>query len=177
MAVRLRSTRLNWILLAIAVVVVIIINVPLVQSAATAGTPGDSIVDEEFLGSTVRDLIVYVDTATLAALLLWWRFRFRRRDRRDVETVSALEDLRPGRIRAVWQDLGDGTVRVSGTVLEHDEHEVLLDAGDRLVRVVLDGRFNFVSDREPAQLRATRWSAMRPTPDPIRSDLDHEGLS
>jgi hypothetical protein len=50
------------------------------------------------------------------------------------------------------------SVRVSGEVLERDDHEVVLDLGDRLVRVVLDGHANPIGHQQPAQVR------VRPTP-------------
>ena len=82
--------------------------------------------------------------------LLW---RFRGRGRREVETVEALEDVALARPGASWEDLGDGTARVTGEVLERDDHEVVLDLGDRLVRVVLDGHANPIGYQQPAQVR------------------------
>ena len=93
-----------------------------------------------------------VDVLLLALLLLVWRYR--RHGRPEVETVEALEDVTTAPAGASWDDLGDGTVRVSGEVLERDDHEVVLDLGDRLVRVVLDGHANPVGHQQPAQVRA-----------------------
>ncbi|WP_133176471.1 hypothetical protein [Nocardioides currus] len=116
-----------------------------------AGKPASAIVDGEVRRSTYRTGTIIADVVIFAILLLLWRVRFRHR--REVETVEALEDVEPGRMHALWQDLGDGTVRVSGEVLEHDEHEVVLDLGERLVRVVLDGHTNPVGRRERAEVR------------------------
>jgi len=42
---------------------------------------------------------------------------------------------------------------VVGEVLDRDDQEVVLDLGDRLVRVVLDGHLNHVGHQQPAQAR------------------------
>jgi hypothetical protein len=115
------------------------------------GRPATAIVEGEVRSSAGLVGTLAADAVLLAMLLLLWRFRGR--GRREVETVEALEDVSLARPGASWEDLGDGTVRVTGEVLDRDEHEVVLDLGDRLVRVVLDGHANQVGYQQPAQVR------------------------
>jgi hypothetical protein len=114
--------------------------------------PATAIVEGEVRSSAGLIGTLAADAVLLAMLVLLWRFRGR--GRRELETVEALEDVSLARPGASWEDLGDGTVRVTGEVLERDDHEVLLDLGDRLVRVVLDGHANHVGYQQPAQVRA-----------------------
>lgn len=115
------------------------------------GTPATAIVEGEVRSSAGLIGTLAADAVLLVMLFLLWHFRGR--GRREVETVEALEDVTLARPRASWEDLGDGTVRVTGEVLERDEHEVVLDVGDKLVRVVLDGHVNHVVFQQPAQVR------------------------
>lgn len=115
------------------------------------GRPATAIVEGEVRSSTGLIGTLVADAVLLVMLLLLWRFRGR--GRREVETVEALEDVALARPGASWEDLGDGTVRVTGEVLERDDHEVVLDVGEKLVRVVLDGHANPVGYQQPAQVR------------------------
>lgn len=122
-----------------------------VEVRVIEGKPATAIVDGAVRSSTGLIGTLVVDALLLVMLLLLWRFRGR--GRREVETVEAIEDVTLARPGASWEDLGDGTVRVSGEVLERDDHEVVLDLGDRFVRVVLDGHANPVGHQQPAQVR------------------------
>jgi hypothetical protein len=115
------------------------------------GKPASAIVEGEARSSVGLIGTLVVDALLLSMMLLLRRFR--RLGRREVETVEALEDVALARPGASWEDLGDGTVRVSGEVLERDDDEVVLDLGDRLVRVVLDGHANPIGYQQPAQVR------------------------
>lgn len=115
------------------------------------GEPATAIVEGEVRSSAGLIGTLVADVLLLALLLLLWRVR--RVGRREVETVEALEDVALARPGASWEELGDGTVRVTGEVLERDDHEVVLDLGDRLVRVVLDGHANPIGYQQPAQVR------------------------
>lgn len=115
------------------------------------GKPATAIVEGEVRSSAGLIGTLAADAVLLVMLLLLWHFRGR--GRREVETVEALDDVTASRPGASWEDLGDGTVRVTGEVLERDEHEVVLDLGDKLVRVVLDGHANHVGYQQPAQVR------------------------
>lgn len=115
------------------------------------GKPATAIVEGEVRSSTGLIGTLAANAVLLVMLFLLWHFRGR--GRREVETVEALEDVTLARPGASWEDIGDGTVRVTGEVLERDEHEVVLDVGDKLVRVVLDGHANHVGHQQPAQVR------------------------
>ena len=116
------------------------------------GEPASAIVEGEVRSSAGLIGTLALDALLLVVLLLLWRLRGR--GRREVETVEALEDVTPARAGpSLEEDLGDGIVRVTGQVLELDEHEVVLDLGDKLVRVVLDGHANLVGCQQPAQVR------------------------
>jgi len=115
------------------------------------GKPATAIVEGEVRSSAGLIGTLAADAVLLVMMFLLWRFRGR--GRREVETVEALDDVTLARPGASWEDLGDGTVRVTGEVLERDEHEVVLDLGDKLVRVVLDGHANHVGYQQPAQVR------------------------
>jgi len=93
-----------------------------------------------------------VDALLALVVLLVWRMRGRTEP--EVVVVEALGDVELARPGTSWEVLGPEEVRVSGEVLERDEHEVVLDLGDRLVRVVLDGHANPVGYQQPARVRA-----------------------
>ena len=97
------------------------------------------------IGTLVADAIL--------ALMCALRWLIRGRGRPEIETVEAIEDVTRARPGASWRDLGDGTIEVTGEVLTRDEHEVVLDLGDRLVRVVLDGHANPIGHQQSAQVR------------------------
>jgi len=113
--------------------------------------PESAIVEGEVRTSAGVVGTLVVDAILLALLGLLWRFR--RSGRREVVTVEALEDVSPAVPGGSWEDVGDGTVRVRGHVLESDEHEVLLELEDRFVRVVLDGHASPVDRQQSVQVR------------------------
>ncbi len=127
-----------------------------VEVRVIEGKPATAIVAGEVRSSAGLIGTIGADAVLLVMVFLLWRFRGR--GRREVETVEALEDVALARPGVSWEDLGDGTVRVTGEVLERDDHEVVLDLGDRLVRVVLDGHANPIGYQQLAQVR------VRPTP-------------
>lgn len=113
-----------------------------------AGTPSANTADGEVhrrLG-LVTTLVVDV----LLALLLVAVWRSRGRDAVDVEVVEAVSDVEPAEPGAGWEDLGEGIVRVTGEVVDHEDDELLLALSDRLVRVILDGRAVVVQPRGQA---------------------------
>ena len=114
--------------------------------------PGTAIVEGQVHSSAGLILTLVVDAGLLLMVLLIWRYRGR--GWREVVTVEALEDVTLARPGASWVDLDDGTVRVAGEVVEHNDHEVMLDLGERLVRVVLDGHANPIGHQQPATVRA-----------------------
>ena len=118
------------------------------------GQPATAIVEGQVHSSAGLILTLIVDAALLLMAFLIWRFRGR--GWRDVVTVEALEGVAPARPGVSWVDLDDGTVRVAGEVIERNDHEVMLDLGERLVRVVLDGHANPVDHQQPATVRARK---------------------
>lgn len=125
-----------------------------VPARVLAGEPGTAIVEGQVHSSAGLILTLVVDAFLLLMLFLLWRFRGRAW--REVVTLEALEDVALARPGASWVDLDDGTVRVAGEVLERNDHEVVLDLGERLVRVVLDGHANPIGHQQPATVRARK---------------------
>ncbi|MCW2835004.1 MAG: hypothetical protein JWN68_2957 [Nocardioides sp.] len=125
-----------------------------VAVTAVEGEPESAIVAGEVRSSTALVGTLVADAVMLAWGSLLWRSRGGRV--REVMTLEALEDVAPAVGGGSWEDLVDGTVRVRGVVLEADQHEVLLELGDRLVRVVLDGHAGAVDVQQGAQVRARR---------------------
>ncbi|HXH80942.1 hypothetical protein [Nocardioides sp.] len=123
-----------------------------VAVTALEDQPESAIVTGEIRSSAGLVGTLVADAVMAALLALLWRSRGGRL--REVVTVEALEDVSPAAGAGSWEDLDDGTVRVSGDVLEADQHEVLLELEDRLVRVVLDGHASAVDVRQTAQVRA-----------------------
>jgi hypothetical protein len=118
------------------------------------GEPESAIVTGEVRSSAGLVGTLLADGILLAVLGLVWGSRGP--GRREVVTVEALEDVSGAAPGGSWEELGDGTVLVRGGVLEVDEHEVLLELDDRLVRVVLDGHANSTRPPESAQVRVRR---------------------
>ena len=99
-----------------------------------------------------------IDAVLLLCWALLWRFRGRSKSgaTQPIETVEALDDVTLARPGAVWEEHEGGVVKVAGEVVTRDEHEVVLDLGERLVRVVLDGHANHVGYQQPGQVRVRR---------------------
>ena len=89
------------------------------------------------------------------AVVLGLVWRSRGRGRVDVEVVEAVSEVAVAEVEpagpgTAWQDLGEGIVRVTGEVVDHEDDELLLALPDRLVRVLLDGRAIAVAPRQQA---------------------------
>ena len=98
-------------------------------------------------------LVITLVLDALLVLLVWLSSRFRSRLRPRLRAV-AVEDLTPGEPGSVLDRLEGQLYRIRGRVAESDDDEVLLDLGDRLVTVELDGHANPVGHREAAEVRA-----------------------
>ena len=96
-------------------------------------------------------ITLVLDALLVLLILIFPRFRSRLRPRLR---AVAVEDLAPGGSGSVLDRLEGQLYLIRGQVAESDEHEVLLDLGDRMVTVVLDGHANPVPHREPAAVRA-----------------------
>lgn len=113
-----------------------------------AGTPSANTADGEVRRRVGLVTTLVVDV--LLALLLGLVWRSRGRGAVDVEVVEAVSDVEPAEPGVGWEDLGEGIVRVTGEVVDHEDDELLLALSDRLVRVILDGRAISVEPREQA---------------------------
>ena len=112
-------------------------------------------VEGEQSGHVGTLVTLVVDLVLLALGVQWWR----RRGRHAPEPVPvlhlvALEDVAPGGADPVLEPLDDTTYVVSGEVALVDEVGIVLDLGDRRVRVDLAGHENPVGHREPARVTA-----------------------
>ena len=88
----------------------------------------------------------------LLVLLIWLFWRFRSRLRPRLHAV-AVEDVAPAEPGGLLDRLEGGVYLIRGEVAEIDGDELLLDLGDRLVTVTLDGHANPVGHREVAEVR------------------------
>src|SRR5688572_25818869 len=89
------------------------------------------------------------DALLLAVLLLAWRFRGRLRPQLRAVAVAVVVEGAPGvALEKVEGDL----YLIRGEVVAVDDDELVLDLGDRSVRVLLDGHHNPVGHQLPAQV-------------------------
>jgi len=106
------------------------LNYPWVRSLAR----GDAQSGWQFI------IVVNLVTAALAWVILTSeRYGGRRRTPSEPLRIEALRDLLPADGPAAISDVDDDVVDVVGPVVSADEHEVVIDLGDRLVVVILDG--------------------------------------
>jgi hypothetical protein len=96
-------------------------------------------------------ITLVLDALLVALVWLFWRFRSRLRPRLR---AVAVEDLAPGEPGSLLDRVEGQLYVIRGRVAESGDGEVLLDLGDRLVTVELDGHANPVAHREPAEVRA-----------------------
>lgn len=90
------------------------------------------------------------DLALLLVLLLAWRFRGRLRPQLRAVAVGDVEGCPPG---VALEKMEGDLYLIRGEVTAVEEDEIVLDLGERSVRVLLDGHLNPVADRQPAQVR------------------------
>lgn len=105
-------------------------------------------VDGAVTSRVVLVVTLLVDLLLLLALVLVWRGGGRRVDL----VLRATEDVQRCRPGAVLERLDDGHHLVAGEVVELESGVVVLDLGDRRVRVQLDGHANPVGYQQPAQV-------------------------
>ena len=96
-------------------------------------------------------ILVFVDLLLLLVAGLVWRFGGRGLGRPDL-LLRATEDVRRCRPGAVLEPLDGGLHRVAGEVCVIEPGEIVLDLGDRRVRVQLAGHDNPVGYQQPAQV-------------------------
>jgi hypothetical protein len=95
-------------------------------------------------------ITLIADAALLTMLLLLWRFRARLRPRLEAVAVADVERCKPG---GSLEKTDDGLYLVSGEVSGIKDDEIILELGDRQVRVLLDGHANPVGYQQPARVR------------------------
>ena len=95
---------------------------------------------------------VLADLALVGFVLLGRRYGSRRR-KPAVVRIAAIEDVTRGPLETAVEQIEGDLYLVRGEVLQHDDHEVWIDAGDDVVVVILDGHANPVGHQQPAQVR------------------------
>ncbi len=114
------------------------------------GQPEAQRVDSQVTHRAGLFLTGAADLALLVVLLLAWRFRGRLRPQLVAVAVDDVEGCPPGvALEKVEGDL----YLIRGEVTAVEEDEIVLDLGERSVRVLLDGHLNAAADRQPAQVR------------------------
>lgn len=115
------------------------------------GTPAAYTVDGQVTHRLGLVITLVADVALLLMLLLLWRFRAKLRPRLEAVAMADVERCKPG---AALEKTEDGLYLISGEVSAIHDDEIVLDLGDRQVRVVLDGHANPVGYQQPARVRA-----------------------
>ena len=111
--------------------------------------PGLHTVDGEVRGRGMLVLTVVADLVLLLMVVLAWRHRGRLRPQLR---LLATEDVRRCPPGAELERLEGERYVVSGDVLEIEDDALLLDLGDRTVKVLLDGHHNPVGYQQPARV-------------------------
>ncbi|MDP3894787.1 hypothetical protein [Nocardioides sp.] len=108
-------------------------------------------VDGEVTSRLPLVVTVLADVLMLLALVLVWRYGGRGLGRPELvlRATGDVERCRPG---AVLERLEDGRYVVAGEVCAVEADEVVLDLGDRRVRVQLLGHGNRVGYQQPARV-------------------------
>ena len=112
--------------------------------------PSAYIVEGEVRNRVGLLITLFADAILLAILLLVWRARPTRPVPIRIAAIGDVERCPPGGV--VEQIEGD-LYRVRGEVTGIDGDEIVLDAGERDVLVILDGHHNPVSYQQPAEVR------------------------
>jgi hypothetical protein len=110
--------------------------------------PSAYLVEGEVTSRLVLVVTGLVDLLLLLALVLVWRGSGRRADL----LLRATEDVRRCRPGAVLEAVDGGLHLVAGEVCVIEPGEIVLDLGDRRVRVQLAGYNNPVGYQQPAQV-------------------------
>ncbi|MCB0895046.1 MAG: hypothetical protein KDB43_06665, partial [Nocardioidaceae bacterium] len=98
-------------------------------------------------------ITLVADLILLVVLLLLFRYGGRGRVRAPLQALALgdVERCAPG---SLLERIGGEDYLVRGEVQDLADGEVLLDLGNRTVRVLLDGHANPVGYQQPAQVRA-----------------------
>jgi hypothetical protein len=113
--------------------------------------PAAHIVEGQIRNPLGYIITLVADAIILAILLLAWRSRGRRRPvPMRIAAISDVERCPPG---AVLEQIEGDLYLVRGEVTGMDGDEIVVDAGERDVLVILDGHQNPVGYQQPAQVR------------------------
>ncbi|MDO9497000.1 MAG: hypothetical protein Q7J48_14940 [Nocardioides sp.] len=108
-------------------------------------------VDGEVTSRLGLVITVFVDLLMLLAAVLVWRYGGRGLGRPEV-VLLATEEVQRCRPGSVLERQDDGRYVVAGEVCAIEPGEIVLDLGDRRVRVRLDGHDNPVGYQQPARV-------------------------
>jgi hypothetical protein len=115
------------------------------------GRPAAYVVEGQIHNRLGLVITLVADAILLAILLLAWRHRGRRRPVPiRIAAIGDVERCPPG---AVLERIEGDLYLVRGEVTGIDGDEIVLDAGERDVLVVLDGHHNPVGYQQPAEVR------------------------
>jgi len=113
--------------------------------------PAAHIVEGQIRNPLGYIITLVADAIILAILLLAWRSRGRRRPVPiRIAAIGDVERCPPG---AVLEQIEGDLYLVRGEVTGLDGDEIVVDAGERDVLVILDGHQNPVGYQQPAQVR------------------------
>lgn len=112
--------------------------------------PAAHIVEGEVSSSLALVITLLADAILLAILLLVWRSRPTRPVPIRIAAIGDVERCPPG---GVLEQLDEDLYLVRGEVTGIDGDEIVLDAGERDVLVILDGHHNPVGYQQPAEVR------------------------
>ena len=119
-----------------------------VRVSVVPGSPARYRVEGERGSGLLLVLTLFADAVLVAVGAL------AARGRPDVLRLVALEDVRLARPGGSLRQLDGTTFEVVGEVAFEDDEGLVLDLGDRSVRVDLDGHANPVGYEQPARVRA-----------------------
>lgn len=113
--------------------------------------PAAHAVEGQILNRLGLVITLVADAILLAILLLAWRHRGRRRPvPMRIAAIGDVERCPPG---GVLEQIEGDLYLVRGEVTGIDGDEIVLDAGERDVLVILDGHHNGVGYQQPAEVR------------------------
>jgi hypothetical protein len=116
--------------------------------------PGAARVDGQIRGRAGLWSTLVADALLLMLLLVVGRRgRYGRLEVLRLEARTAVGPVSATDALGIGEGQDDGTCWVRGVVVDQDDHEVVLDTGERRVRVILDGRDPQVGPGDPAEVR------------------------
>lgn len=123
-----------------------------VRARVLPGRPSAYRVAGQVRGKVGLVITILADLALVGFVLLSRRYGGGRR-KAGVLRLAAIEDVTRGPVESAVEQIEGDLYLVRGEVLQHDQHEVWIDAGEDVVVVILDGHVNPVGFQEAAQVR------------------------